>query len=141
MTAKAGWINQRTAPRGPNGRLLCRWCDVEVKPPRVTFCSKACVHEHKLRSDPGYVRKQVWKRDHGLCALCQADTVAQWEELTGHKLTARHTKPRGRWQADHIIPVVEGGGECGLENYRTLCTPCHKGVTAELRKRLQKARA
>lgn len=39
------------------------------------------------------------------------------------------------WDADHIIPVVEGGGECDLSNYRTLCHPCHKGVTADLAKR------
>eukprot|EP00976_Prorocentrum_cordatum_P075602 1181956-Prorocentrum_minimum.AAC.10 len=24
------------------------------------------------------------------------------------------------WQADHIVPVAEGGGECDLNNYRTL---------------------
>jgi hypothetical protein len=24
------------------------------------------------------------------------------------------------WQADHIVPVAEGGGECDLSNYRTL---------------------
>ena len=39
------------------------------------------------------------------------------------------------WQADHITPVIEGGGECGIENYRTLCTPCHKKETAELARR------
>lgn len=44
------------------------------------------------------------------------------------------------WDADHIIPVVEGGGLCGLENYRTLCHPCHKRVTAELAKRRAAAR-
>lgn len=36
------------------------------------------------------------------------------------------------WDADHIIPVVEGGGLCGLDNYRTLCHPCHKICTAQL---------
>jgi 5-methylcytosine-specific restriction endonuclease McrA len=35
------------------------------------------------------------------------------------------------WEADHIVPVAEGGGACGLENYRTLCVPCHKEITAE----------
>jgi hypothetical protein len=39
------------------------------------------------------------------------------------------------WEADHIIPVVEGGGECGLENYRTLCLSCHRKETAALAKR------
>lgn len=40
------------------------------------------------------------------------------------------------WDADHIVPVVEGGGECDLSNIRTLCWWCHKDVTAELRRRL-----
>ena len=39
---------------------------------------------------------------------------------------------RSMWDADHIVPVVKGGGGCGLENYRTLCQPCHKGETAAL---------
>jgi hypothetical protein len=37
-----------------------------------------------------------------------------------------------RWQADHIHPVVEGGGGCGLENLQLLCTPCHAEKTAAL---------
>jgi hypothetical protein len=36
--------------------------------------------------------------------------------------------------------VVEGGGECGLDNYRTLCTPCHKVETKKLAKRLAEKR-
>jgi 5-methylcytosine-specific restriction endonuclease McrA len=40
------------------------------------------------------------------------------------------------WEMDHEIPVAEGGGECGLENLRTLCIPCHRDVTRELKKRL-----
>ena len=35
------------------------------------------------------------------------------------------------WQADHIVPVYRGGGRCGLENLRTLCTPCHADVTKQ----------
>jgi len=45
------------------------------------------------------------------------------------------------WHADHIVPVVEGGGECGLENLRSLCVACHRRETAALRKRLAKKRA
>ena len=34
------------------------------------------------------------------------------------------------WHADHIVPVVHGGGACGLENLQTLCAPCHRRKTA-----------
>jgi 5-methylcytosine-specific restriction protein A len=36
------------------------------------------------------------------------------------------------WEADHIVPVVEGGGGCGLENLRTLCRACHHKETKAL---------
>ena len=38
------------------------------------------------------------------------------------------------WEADHIIPVVEGG-DSSLDNIRTLCIACHREATAQLRKR------
>jgi 5-methylcytosine-specific restriction enzyme A len=41
---------------------------------------------------------------------------------------------RPRWEADHILPVADGGGECGLENYRLLCRACHTAVTAQWRR-------
>lgn len=40
------------------------------------------------------------------------------------------------WEADHIIPVAEGGGGCGLEGYRTLCLECHRAETRRLAARL-----
>lgn len=40
------------------------------------------------------------------------------------------------WDADHIVPVAEGGGACGLENLRTLCLRCHKEQTTALAGRL-----
>ena len=45
----------------------------------------------------------------------------QWEPL-----------PTSWWEADHIVPVVEGGGQCGLDNLRTLCVPCHRAETKAL---------
>jgi hypothetical protein len=36
------------------------------------------------------------------------------------------------WEAHHVVPVVEGGGECGLEGLVTLCLPCHRRETAAL---------
>ncbi len=42
------------------------------------------------------------------------------------------------WDADHILPVAEGGGECecDLENLRTLCLVCHRRETRALRRKL-----
>jgi 5-methylcytosine-specific restriction endonuclease McrA len=46
---------------------------------------------------------------------------------------------RTLWDADHILPVAEGGGECDLANLRTLCLICHRQQTRELRLRLSRA--
>ncbi len=49
----------------------------------------------------------------------------------------RHLRDLDRsfWEMDHTIPVVEGGGECGLDNLRTLCWACHARATRQLRGR------
>ena len=52
---------------------------------------------------------------------------------------------RSLWESDHIVPVVEGGGhghggDDPLANRRTLCQPCHKAASRELRKRLAERR-
>ena len=44
------------------------------------------------------------------------------------------------WDADHILPVTEGGGECDLDNIRTLCLRCHRSVTMQLRERIRRAK-
>ena len=43
---------------------------------------------------------------------------------------------RSFWEMDHVHAVVEGGGGCSIGNLRTLCVPCHRRVTRELRARL-----
>lgn len=61
--------------------------------------------------------------------------VVRWLGLDG-------APPSGRtlWEADHIVPVVEGGGGTGLDNLRTLCWWCHKTETAKLARRRARAR-
>lgn len=144
--SKGGWADMRKLPRGPNGRALCRWCGIEVPRGRRTFCSAYCVHEWKLRTDPAYLREQVFARDHGVCALCGTDTERLRKEFRKLDYRARRqflkewkvkeTSRRSLWDADHVVPVAEGGGECDLANMRTLCLTCHRATTAELRKRL-----
>lgn len=143
-----GWVDPSELPKGTNGRPLCRWCNLELLPGRRrTFCSEFCVHEWKLRSNPGYLRDQVFARDRGICAMCGVDCQKELHHLKRQRGPARirawekwGLRPGSRsslWDADHILPVAEGGGECDLDNIRTLCLRCHREVTAALRKRLQ----
>jgi 5-methylcytosine-specific restriction enzyme A len=169
ILATAGWKKLKELPRGPGGRALCRWCKTEVPKGRRSFCSDACVHEHKLRSDPRYLREQVFTRDRGVCALCSVDCdrvdrvfrgLMRKARLRLSQYPARVERDPQRygaldmfrlqfpwfragvsaWAADHVLPVVEGGGECGVDNLRTLCLACHGIVTRELRERLKAAR-
>jgi len=131
-TKQGGWVERKRRP--------CRWCGGEVPQRRLTFCSAACVHQWKLRTDPGYLREQVFARDHGVCAICGIDTVVlrRDKRKLDYAARKRFEKEWGNrkhlWDADHIVPVVEGGGECDLSNMRTLCIKCHRKVTAQLRK-------
>ncbi len=130
----------RTQERGPNGRGICRWCQTEVPKGRRTFCSDSCVHEWRLRTDPSYLRDQVLARDRGLCAVCGLDTLQFYRRF--QLVPARKRKALRRqldmnarrhsfWDADHILPVAKGGGECDLSNLRTLCLWCHQECTVK----------
>lgn len=92
------------------------------------------------------MRRKVFERDRGVCAQCGIDTEYFRRQLPNgdYKAAAEFAKqygvPAGRvrtdwWDADHRVPVIEGGGECTLDNMRTLCIPCHKKETAALARR------
>jgi hypothetical protein len=59
------------------------------------------------------LRRAVFLRDYGQCALCPRDA-----------------REMG-WEADHILPTSMGGKNC-LENLRTLCLACHRRETNRL---------
>jgi 5-methylcytosine-specific restriction endonuclease McrA len=105
------------------------------------------VHEWRLRSSTSYLRDCVFERDAGICALCRVDTHKQRRRVMRMPFASRmrelralieagviHRRRKSWWEADHILSVVEGG-DSNLDNLRTLCIPCHKGVTRELRER------
>ena len=138
----------RLLPRNESGFVSCRWCGGDVKPPRRTMCSPECVHELLIRRDNRYIRDCLYKRDKGICVLCKTDT----KEIAKKALTLNGNERKeylkeynigmkrkiwkrkhggGLWDGDHIIPVKEGGGQCGLDNLRTLCIKCHKKVTKD----------
>ena len=105
-----------------------------------------------MRNSARYARACVRRRDKGICALCGLDCTKLRKELNALPLEDRYKKaeelgiPKKRayrkslWDMDHTLPVAEGGGECGLDNLRTLCISCHKKETALLLKRLAEVR-
>lgn len=154
-TQPGGWADPKTLPQGENGRPLCRKCGGEIRKGsgRRTFCSDACVVEWKVRTQPEFAAERVLARDRGICALCQRDCEALYRKIRICKwarrkrrmlelgLPAYLLRRRRYWEVDHIRPVVEGGGSCGLENLRTLCWECHRKTTRELGIRRGKIRA
>jgi len=147
---QGGWIAASQVKRTASGKALCRWCNSEVQGRRRTFCTDACVHEWKLRTDPSYLREKVFARDKGICAQCRVDTVALRRDMRKLDFAARRQflkrwnlkegSRKSLWDADHILPVAEGGGQCDLSNMRTLCLLCHADATAALRARLKEAK-
>lgn len=149
-----GWVDPKQLPLGPSGRPLCRRCSSEIAKGsgRRTFCGEACVVEWKIRTQPEFAAERVHERDQGVCAQCQRDCDALFRKI---RVTKRARRPqrmqelglpayllarRRYWEVDHITPVVEGGGCCGLANLRTLCWQCHKQATRELGVRRGKIR-
>ena len=112
--------------RKENGQWICRGCQQPITAKRRTsWCTDQCRINTMVQFGPGYVRTAVWKRDKGRCAKCGR----------------RWTTFKSAWEADHIIAVVDGGGCCSIDNFRTLCAePCHREETAKLRLRLAQAR-
>lgn len=165
------WDKQHGIEYGPNGFRLCRLCKTETTYKRATLCSEACRTKWAVMTSPGYARSLVYQRDKGVCALCGLDTdmllkmikaskrefYAQpswprWDQAprgsfvrrngyNTHPLLDKAGRTGSLWDADHIVPVVEGGGECDLDNLRTLCVWCHKAETAALAARRARARS
>ncbi len=126
------------------------------------WCSRECFEDVAVRCGLIKAKALVYERDLGICAICGADAgtatrvlervrqVDRWDFRVSYSENHERTalaraaaflildawgvseETRSLWDADHIVPVVEGGGGCGLENYRTLCVSCHRGETSLL---------
>jgi 5-methylcytosine-specific restriction protein A len=148
---------KRESPRQPKddmGFWLCRvpGCGKRIPKGRSSYCCSACATAFEIAYFPSQTRRHVFKRDRGFCGKCGCDTerlrriirtlswgVRTWvsREL-GFNGGMLH---RGDlWQADHIVECVNGGWGTGLDNLRTLCTPCHKEETARLARELAEKR-
>ncbi|KAI3953780.1 hypothetical protein MKW98_017604 [Papaver atlanticum] len=117
------------------------------------FCEMACFQEYRVRTSQGSLREELFKMEHGVCVACKLDCHELVNYIRPLKSVARRREhvekvapnvarskklldklinyPRegNAWHADHIIPVYRGGGECNLDNMRTLCVACHSDVT------------
>lgn len=142
-----------------DGKPLCRWCGIRVRPPRRSWCGDACVHEFNLRASVAYMRGHVRRRDKGVCNECGCDTQKlgavlfaasnAFRELTKGLTLSRYDRHKyfcfqdewlrrlrfnrdaALWQADHIVEV-SNGGDTSMENIQTLCVPCHKTKTKQM---------
>lgn len=140
--------------RGPNGEHLCRRCGAQVPHGRREWCGQACVKAYIEMSDPKIISRRILERDNGTCAMCGFDCLkaqnelqdlrrnsldefrrypyAAWQQRKDELRAKGFRVETSLWEADHILEVVNGGGECGIENYQTLCQPCHKAKTKRL---------
>lgn len=153
-TRRTAGVYSRARPLGPNGERICYQCGGPLPKGRTYNCSPECSEKWQMRTSPSWMRHHVFKRDKGICALCGLDTIALADALDwclGHLESADFNALRfaigvgsryggDLWDADHILPVIEGGGECDLDNLRTLCIPCHKKVTRDMHHRHKRAR-
>lgn len=156
--SKQRFLSINHLPKREKG--FCRWCGAETPPTRTRWCSQNCVDNYMIRNSSNMVRHHVKIRDKGICSNCginceevRALMVRCWRLHKGERqydfLWSKSDRKnffsqwgpwgndssRSLWEADHIVPVIEGGGCCGLDNYRTLCLACHKRETAHLAKR------
>lgn len=111
----------------------CTWCGERLPKYRVYYCSDECKSQVMIHCHPSHAQKGVYDRDGGTCRICGCAVKLY------HNYGLRDASlPLG--EVDHIVPVVEGGGFCGLDGLRLVCGPCHKKETAELRARMKVAR-
>lgn len=172
----AGPVKVRWLTKPPyNEKGKCRWCLAPVPAGRLSWCSKDCVDAYLIRSSSQHVRRLVFQRDRGICAICGTDCRALEKYLRQlhylRKLVRQCLRPnsatvkeakesiiqieqelssrdfpikgvrKSLWDADHILEVSEGGGLCGLENFQTLCIPCHtRKTTRKHREQAQQRR-
>ncbi|CAD6340652.1 unnamed protein product [Miscanthus lutarioriparius] len=127
------------------------------------FCGLACFQEYRLRTSGRALRQALFQIERGKCSQCKLDCCKLVKHIKPLPLEKREEYIRkvapniarrkklldklahepidgNAWHADHIIPVYKGGGECKLENMRTLCVACHYEVTRAQHKELKEIR-
>ena len=118
--------NSRTPePWSPNGH--CRGCGKPLKGRQRIWCEPwgECARRFSAQHSQGGFRSYVLRRDNYTCQGCGVQGIH-----------GKYGGVSGKLEADHIVPISEGGAAFDPDNGRTLCHGCHVKVTAELRQRL-----
>ena len=112
------WSGEASAPHVLRRRVRAR-----VEDPQQSVVSAASGEEARQGDLPA-----VWRRCRQ--GAPRVDAIEASGRRPCRATSWRAARPK--WEADHIVPVADGGGECGFENYRLLCRPCHVSVTLAL---------
>lgn len=127
----------------------CTWCGQKSGDKRL-WCGPDCVRAFLTRCRPADAKAAFVEANAVATIVKFYDWSGKFMKIGPPFMSAvvecavcQHRGTQEQFQLDHILPVSDGGGLCGPENYRLLCLDCHKRVSAEGAKRraaLRKAR-
>lgn len=121
-----GYVRLKVAERD-NG--VCALCGIDTVDVRRNI--DAILHE-PMRYWKWWARRLAQELQPQYSTVWEAHYQAEKQLANWRREIELRWAASSEWQADHIVPVCKGGGQCGLENYRTLCVGCHKKETAAL---------
>jgi 5-methylcytosine-specific restriction protein A len=135
-----GYIRQQMLKRDKG---ICALCGVDC----VKIQKTVQRLQHLLRCSPPDHGQRKFREGHsynGQFLRSKYDRcLAIWQRWRHKRITAARNRleriraqgwnldRKTQWDADHILPVIEGGGLCGLVSMQTLCVPCHKEKTKQ----------
>jgi len=133
VKASSGAARQQIMKRD---RGICAMCNLDC----LTLVKKLQSIEKTHESDPESMASWREQREQLLCRKEYQHFSSRLSKAMKDGLVEKALSGKA-WQADHIIPVFEGGGQCTITNLRTLCTACHRDVTAEQASKRKRERA
>ncbi|WP_371930971.1 HNH endonuclease [Lewinella sp. JB7] len=106
---QTGLTLTRLFPQPDKSKCACG-CNAHLSRNRRRWATKECqMHALKnfliVKGDTGTIRNELFHLDKGFCRWCGIHDP--------------------QWEADHILPVYQGGGATSIENFQTLCKSCH----------------
>ena len=117
-------------------RGICALCGVDTQHAKRLVCLVECLVRNRFSRWRHEDFRETSGRRERFARTVERALVDQIRE----RLNWPKWRPAKEWEADHVVPVAEGGGGCGLDGVRTLCRACHGRETGALRRRLNARR-